>query len=140
MEPRTIQGFVLIDAPFDSKINAEVYRNKTMEIESKESKNFMIMLSVQDGSEPGVENVTVTAESTMDAKYGLNVEVSEELVVKVLEKDKEKARGGYTDTVYFILLIVIIILIIILLIFLFLKRGEKDLINGYQEEEKEIEE
>jgi hypothetical protein len=106
----------------NTKLTAENYRQDTLEIEPGKNKDFLIMISVKDGSEPSEETITITAESNLDAKYGLNVEVSKDLVVKVLPVDVEKDNNESTNSFYLSILIVIIILIIVIIIILILVR------------------
>jgi hypothetical protein len=131
--------FAEAELGFYSKLDVEVYRNITLEIGSGKSKIFLVMVSVKKDSVPGLENITITAESELDARYGLNVEKSEELIVIILEKDKVKSSGSSSNTVYLILLI-ILILIIILIILLISRHRKKDQTEGHQEEEENNEE
>jgi hypothetical protein len=125
--------FAEIELGFESKLNVEVYRNKTIEIIPEESKIFLIMISVKKGSGPSVENITITAESELDAKYGLNVWESEELTVVILEKDEDTDQDGVFSSYYFSMLLLIIILIIISIIIVIIvrkKSSKKDSEEG----------
>jgi uncharacterized membrane protein len=106
-----------------TKLNAEVYKQDTREIAPGASKGFQIMISVKDGSEPGEETITVTAESNLDIKYGLNVEVSKDLVVKILAEDVKKEDNESTNSFYFSILIIILIIVIIIILILVRKRA-----------------
>jgi hypothetical protein len=106
----------------DTNLNAEVYRQDTMEIEPGKNKEFLIMISIKDGTEPGFENISILAKSNLAEKYNLDVQDTQELTIKILEKDEEKDRGGTTSIFYFSILILIVILIIIFIIVLILVR------------------
>jgi hypothetical protein len=110
---------------FESKLDVEVYRNTTLEISTGESKIFLVMVSVKDGSRPIVENITITAESELDARYGLNVWVSEELKVTILEKDEDKDQGRAQEIIFYLILVIILIIIIILLVLIYINRRKK---------------
>jgi hypothetical protein len=119
--------FAETELGFYSKLDVEVYRNTTLEISPGKSKIFLIKVSVKDGSVPGVENITITAESELDAKYGLNVWESEDIIVEVLKKDEQKDRGQPISIFYFFIVLFIIILIIssIIILIIVRKRASK---------------
>jgi hypothetical protein len=74
--------------------------------------------------------ITIKAESNLDVKYGMNVEVSKDLVVKILPMDVKKKDNGSSNSFYFSILILIIILMIIIIIIILIyvrkKTSKKD--------------
>jgi hypothetical protein len=125
--------FAETELGFESKLNVEVYRNTTLEIEPGKSKIFLVMVSVKEGSRPCIENISITAESELDAMYGLNVWESKELTVVILEKDDDMDKDGVFSSYYFSILLIIIILIILVIIILIVVRRKT---KKEKEEEK----
>jgi hypothetical protein len=113
----------LNDADF-TKLNAEVYKQDTREIEPGKNKEFLIMVNIKEGTEPGFENITITATSWLAEKYNLDIQDSNILTIKILEKDEQKGkdRGQPISIFYFSILLIIIILIIISIIVVILVR------------------
>jgi hypothetical protein len=108
----------------NTKIKAENYRQNTLEIEPGKNKEFLIMISVEDNTKLGFENITITATSKLAEKYDLDVKDSQILTIKILEKDEQKGkeRGQPISIFYFSILLLIIILIIISIIILIIVR------------------
>jgi hypothetical protein len=122
---------VIIGDINNTKLTTENYRQDTMEIEPGKNKEFLIMISVEDGIEPGFENITITAKSKLAEKYNLEIQDNQVLMIKILEKDnqKEKERGQPISIFYFSILFIIVILIIISVIIVILirkKSSKKD--------------
>jgi hypothetical protein len=114
--------FAETELGFYSKLDVEIYRNTTLEISPGKSKIFLIMVSVKENSVPGLENVIITTESELDARYGLNVEDNELLIINIIEKDKDMDQEGVFSTYYFPILLIIIILLILVIIILIIVR------------------
>ena len=74
----------------NTNLNVEVYRQDTLEIDFEKNKEFLIMISVKDGTELGFENVTIIAKSNLAEEYNLDIQDSKELTIEILEKDKQK--------------------------------------------------
>jgi hypothetical protein len=108
----------------NSKLTAENYRQDTLEITPGKNKEFLIIISVEENTKPGFENITITAKSKLAEKYNLEIQDNQVLTIKILEKDiqKEKDRGLPISIFYFSILLLIIILIIISIIILIIVR------------------
>jgi hypothetical protein len=115
---------VIIGNINNTKLTAENYRQDTLEIEPGMNKEFLIMISVEDNTKPGFENITITATSRLAEKYNFDVQYSQVLTIKILEIDEQngKERGQPISIFYFSILLLIIILIIISIIILFIVR------------------
>jgi hypothetical protein len=127
----------------NSKLIVENYRQDTLKIEPGKNKEFLIMVSIKDGTEQGFENITITAKSKLAEKYNLHVQDSQMLSINILEKDDHdgKERGQPINIFYFSILFLIIILIIISIIVVILvrkktskKTTESDLTQDIQPE------
>jgi hypothetical protein len=108
----------------NSKITAENYRQDTMEIGPGKNKEFLIMISVEENTKPGFENITITAKSKMAEQYYLEIQDKQILTINILEKDDQdgKERGQPISIFYFSILLIIVILIIISIILMILIR------------------
>jgi hypothetical protein len=124
----------------NSKLTAENYRQDTLEIESGKNKEFLIMVSIKDGSKPGFENISITAKSNLAEKYNLNVQDSQVLMINILEKDNQngKEQGQPISIFYFSILLLIIILIIISIIILIIVRKKSSKKESEVEEIQDI--
>jgi hypothetical protein len=111
-----------------------------MEIEPGKNKEFLIIISVEEKTNPGLENIAITAKSKLAEKYNLDVQDSHILIIKILEKDeqKEKDRGQPISIFYFSILLLIIILIIISIIILILVRKRSSKKESEVEEIQDI--
>ncbi len=119
-------------------LTAEVYRQDTMEIVPGKDKEFLIMISVQEGTEPGYGSITIFARSKLAEQYGLEAQDSKELTIKIIEKEVQKHRDRPTSTFYFSILILIVILIIIFIIILILIRKKTSKKDTVVEDRQEV--
>jgi hypothetical protein len=127
------------DANF-TKLNAEVYKQDTCEIEPGKNKEFLIMVNINEGTGPGFVNINVTAKSLLAEKYNVDIQDSQLLTIKILEKDdqKEKEQGQPISIFYFSILLFIIILIIISIIILIIVRKKASKKDSEVVESQEI--
>jgi N-acetylneuraminic acid mutarotase len=120
---------VVIGDTNNSRITTENYRQDSLEIEPGKNKEFLIMISVEENIKPGFENITITARSKLAEKYNLDVQDSQILTIKILEKDiqKGKERGQPISIFYFsILLLIVIVIILSIIILIILRRRSND--------------
>jgi hypothetical protein len=124
----------------NTKLTAENYRQDTMEILSGMSKEFLIMISVEEDIKPGFENITIIAKSNLAEKYKMDIQDIQVLMIKILEKDnqKEKERGQLISIFYFSILLLIIILIIISIIILIIVRKKSSKKDNEEIETQDI--
>jgi hypothetical protein len=121
-------------------LTAEVYREDILEIAPGKNKEFLIMVSVEENIKPGFENITITAKSKLAEKYNLDIQDSNVLTIKILEKDEQKGkdRAQPISIFYFSILLIIVILIIIAIIILILVRKKSSKKDSEIEENQDI--
>jgi hypothetical protein len=131
---------VSISDGYLTKLNVEVYKQDTLEIEPGTNKEFLIMINIKEGTGPCFENITITATSRLAEKYNLEIQDNQVLMIKILEKDiqKEKERGQPISIFYFSILLLIIILIIISIIIVILVRKKSSKKDSKVEESQAI--
>jgi hypothetical protein len=124
----------------NSKLTVENYRQDTLDIEPGKNKEFLIMISVEENTKPGLENITITAKSKLAEKYNLDVQDNKVLTIKILEKDDQKGKenGLPISIFYFSILLLIIILIIISIIIVILVRKKSSKKNSELVETQDI--
>jgi hypothetical protein len=115
---------VIIGDRNNTKLTIENYRQDTLEIEPGKNKEFLIMVSIKEGTVPGFENITIIAKSNLAEKYNMDVKDIQVLTIKILEKDIQegKEQGQPISIFYFSILFIIVILIIISIIIVILVR------------------
>jgi hypothetical protein len=117
---------IRIELSNNSNIDASVYNQNISDIESGLTKDFLIMISVNDDYNPGNENCTVIAISNLAEKYGFIVKDDELLTVHIKENYIEKKDNSNNNWLNWLWLIIITSLIISsLLIYIILQKKKK---------------
>jgi hypothetical protein len=111
-----------LEVPLDSGVEAFVNEPKVQNTNPGESAFFDITVTLSKNTDTNKINITVIAISGRAPDYGLFVEERAELIIKILEIDKEEPAKTTFFTEYWNILLIIFILILIVITAVLVKK------------------